>query len=145
MPLPRYGLRDSLILDIERLSVQFKFTRFDIFRVICDVLEGDGRVMEAIECFQQMQRELGEETSIDNERAQWELSERYRDQCNQGLTKHGTQVFSGDVQTGWRSSATPRWILGGTMKLPNTSRLYCRSTRWTGWISSSSGVKHECL
>ena len=64
-------------------SVQFKFARFDTYRVICDVLEGDGRVTVAIECFQQMQREIGKNTSIYDERVQWELSECYRGQCNQ--------------------------------------------------------------
>ena len=52
--------------------VQFKLPRFLIYCVICDMVEGDGRVLEAIECFRQMQSELSEDTSMDNERMKWE-------------------------------------------------------------------------
>ena len=62
-------------------SVQFKLPSFDIYRVICDALEGNGRVTEAIACFQHMHGELGEDMSIHNERMQWQLSERYRELC----------------------------------------------------------------
>ena len=57
--------------------------------MICDVLEGDGRVTEAIECFKQMYRELGGDTSIHNERVQWELSECYREQHDQHCLSMG--------------------------------------------------------
>ena len=105
MPLLRYGFRDSLNQDVDSLLVQFEFARFDIYRAMCDILEWDGRIMEAITCFQLVQRELCEDTSIHNERTQWELSERYREQHNQRLAEHGTQVFNSDAQRSWRSSA----------------------------------------
>ena len=127
-----YVFRASLNPDIDDLSIQFRLPRFHIYRVICDVLERDGRITEAIECFQQMQRELREDMSIRNEKEQWELSERYCEQCNQRLPEHGTQVFNGDAQTGWRNSPTPQCILATTTKPQNTSRLYCRSTQQTG-------------
>ena len=68
--------------------------------MICDVLEGDGRVTKAIECFQQMQSKLGEATGIHNERVEWELSECYHERYNQRLSEHGAQVFNGDVERG---------------------------------------------
>ena len=72
MPLPRYVLHQSPNAEIDSRSVQFKLPRFVVCRVICDMLEGDGRVMEATECFRQMQSEISEDTSIQDERVQWE-------------------------------------------------------------------------
>jgi hypothetical protein len=72
MPPPRYTLHESLKLDIYSCSVQFKLPRFFIYRVMCDMVEGDGRITEAIECFRRMQSELSEDTSMHDERAQWE-------------------------------------------------------------------------
>lgn len=60
-------------------SVQFKLPRLVIYQAICDVLEEAGRVTEAIECFRQMQSELGESTSIYDERVQWEFGEWSRE------------------------------------------------------------------
>jgi len=47
---------------------------FVIYRVICDILERDGRFTEAAECFGQMQNELPEDAGSHNERLEWELS-----------------------------------------------------------------------
>jgi hypothetical protein len=58
--------------EIDSPSIQFKLPRFVIYRVICDMLEGDNCVMEAIDCFRQMQSELLEDTSLQDERVQWE-------------------------------------------------------------------------
>lgn len=46
-----------------------------IYQVICDVLEEQGRITAAIECFQQMGINLTEDTDFHAERALWELSE----------------------------------------------------------------------
>ena len=72
MLLPRYALHESLKAEVHSRSVQFKLPRLVIYRVICDILAGDGRVMEAINCFRQMESELSEDTSMHDERAQWE-------------------------------------------------------------------------
>ena len=72
MPLARYVLHESLKSVIDSCSVQFKLSRFAIYRVTCDILEGNGRAMEAIECFRQMQSELSEDRTLHDERAQWE-------------------------------------------------------------------------
>ena len=45
------------------------------YRAICEVLERDGRLSEAIMCFREVQNELTLDGSIDKERAQWEMSE----------------------------------------------------------------------
>ena len=70
MPRPRYVLRDGSNTDDDILLVQFKLPRFLVYRVICDVLEGDGRLTQAIGCFRQLQNEA---TSTHDGRAQWEL------------------------------------------------------------------------
>lgn len=44
-----------------------------IYHTICDVLERDGRVTEAIGCFRQMQTEFKSGPRSENE--QWELGE----------------------------------------------------------------------
>jgi len=46
---------------------------FIVYHVICDILERDGRLAEAVECFQQMRSELPEDVSVCDERAEWEL------------------------------------------------------------------------
>ena len=51
---------------------------FIIYSAICDILETDGRIMEAIGFFQHMQRELALDTCTDSEEGKWELSELYR-------------------------------------------------------------------
>ena len=61
-------------MDSDILSVQFELPRFLVYRVICDILERDDRLTQAIECFRQMQNELPEDTSSHDGRAQWELS-----------------------------------------------------------------------
>jgi hypothetical protein len=53
-------------------AAKFKLPRVFIYRVMCDMVEGDGRITEAIECFRRMQSELSEDTSMHDERAQWE-------------------------------------------------------------------------
>ena len=44
-----------------------------MYRVICDILERDGRLAEAVGCFQQMQNALPEDAGVRDERAEWEL------------------------------------------------------------------------
>ncbi|KAF8557095.1 hypothetical protein OG21DRAFT_1495015, partial [Imleria badia] len=57
-------------------AAKFKLPRVVVYRVICDILEGDGRISEAIECFQRMNNELPEDTGMEDERAQWEVEFR---------------------------------------------------------------------
>ena len=71
----RYALRDGSEMDSDFLSVQFNVPRFVVYRVICDILERDGRLTDAVECFQQMQSELPEDAGVHDERAEWELGE----------------------------------------------------------------------
>ena len=60
-------------MDSDILSVQFKLPSFLVYRVVCDILEGEDRLTQAIECFRQMQNELAEDTGAHDGRAQWEL------------------------------------------------------------------------
>ena len=72
MPLPRHASHESRKPATDSHSVQFKLPSFVIYRVICDILEGNGRIVEAIECFRQMQSELSEDMSMHDEQVQWE-------------------------------------------------------------------------
>ncbi|KAI9571053.1 hypothetical protein HD554DRAFT_2169413 [Boletus coccyginus] len=74
---------------IEALSaaIKFKVPRFVIYRVICDILEWDGRLAETIECFQQMQSELPEDAGVHDERAEWELD--FKACCMKELEQSG--------------------------------------------------------
>jgi len=56
-------------------SIQFKLPTFHVYRAICEVLESEDRVTEAIEFFQSTKAELSQETTGTDERSQWELSE----------------------------------------------------------------------
>ncbi|KAF8547368.1 hypothetical protein OG21DRAFT_1490282 [Imleria badia] len=73
----------------DALSTAAKFTvpRFVVDRVICEILEGDGRFTEAAECFRQMRNELREDTNMQNQRAQWQ--DAFRDRCIEKLEKLG--------------------------------------------------------
>ena len=51
---------------------------FIIYSAICDILELDGRIMEAVGFFRHMQRELAPDTCIASEEGQWGLSESQR-------------------------------------------------------------------
>jgi hypothetical protein len=68
-------------MDSDILSVQFKLPRFLVCRVICDILEGDDRLAQAIECFRQMQTE---DMSTHDGRAQWELGRGFQPLHSQG-------------------------------------------------------------
>ena len=46
---------------------------FVVYRVICDILERNGRLTEAIEYFRQMENELPGDAGVRDERAKWEL------------------------------------------------------------------------
>ena len=59
---PRYALPDGLRLDIHSFSLfQVGHPKFHILRAVCDVLEGYGRVNEAIGCFLRMKSEQAED------------------------------------------------------------------------------------
>ncbi|KAI9569321.1 hypothetical protein HD554DRAFT_606005 [Boletus coccyginus] len=70
-----------------RNQVQFKVPRFVVYRVICDVLERDGRFTEAVECFRQIQSGLPEDAGMHDERVEWELN--FRARCVKKLEKLG--------------------------------------------------------
>ena len=90
MPPPRYAFHDSLKLDVDGLSDQFKLPNVVIYRAMCDVLEEDGRVSEAIECFQRLQSELGEDMGNHNEQALSELGEGFQWRCDGTGSLHKT-------------------------------------------------------
>ena len=50
------------LIDFDFLSLQFQIPKLPVYQVVCDVLQ-DGRLTEAIQCFQEMQNDLTEDTS----------------------------------------------------------------------------------
>ena len=66
----------TLIINADALlHIQLKDVQFAIYRAICDILEGDDRVTEAIGYFREMQNELAKAMDVCNEGVQWELGE----------------------------------------------------------------------
>ena len=59
-------------MDIDFLPLQFQIPKLFVYQAVCDVLEQDGRLSEAIQCFQKMQNDLTEDTST---YTAWEVGE----------------------------------------------------------------------
>ncbi|KAI9462106.1 hypothetical protein HD554DRAFT_2176084 [Boletus coccyginus] len=57
-----------------RAATKYKLPRFDVYQAICDVLEWDNHIAEAIMCFRQTQNELAMDTGDHDKLAQWELA-----------------------------------------------------------------------
>ena len=73
---PRYDLHGALLLKVHvTFLAQYMFPRFTIYCALCDILEREGKITEAIGCFRQMQSDATVGASVRNERAGWELSE----------------------------------------------------------------------
>ncbi|KAI9571049.1 hypothetical protein HD554DRAFT_2238808 [Boletus coccyginus] len=66
-------LKRGPALEASSAATKFKVPRFVVYRVICDILERDGRLTEAAECFRQMQSKLPGHAGVRDERAEWEL------------------------------------------------------------------------
>ena len=72
MPLLRYASHNVPLMDIDFLSLQFQIPKLLVYQAVCDVLEQDGRLTEAIQCFQKVQNDLTEDTST---YTAWEVGE----------------------------------------------------------------------
>ncbi|KAI9571578.1 hypothetical protein HD554DRAFT_2036523 [Boletus coccyginus] len=68
------------------LSVTVQRWMVTLFRFSSRFREQEGRVTEALKCFQQMQNELAEDAG-DDERLEWELD--FNARCKQGLEQNG--------------------------------------------------------
>ncbi|KAI9571626.1 hypothetical protein HD554DRAFT_1798465 [Boletus coccyginus] len=89
-----------------RATLKFEIPRFAIYCAICDVLERGGRLTEAVECFQQLQNALPEDTAVDDERGEWERD--FRGRCVEKLEKLGDTASNSkkhDEAIGYYSSA----------------------------------------
>ena len=69
--VPHHG--DGLKLELTPFLIQFKLPKTLIASVICDVLEGDDRVTEAVACYKQVKREVAWDKDFRDERVEWEL------------------------------------------------------------------------
>ena len=59
-------------MDADFLSLQFQIPKLLVYQAVCDVLEQDGRLTEAIQCFRKMQNNLTEDMST---YTAWEVGE----------------------------------------------------------------------
>ncbi|KAI9459628.1 hypothetical protein HD554DRAFT_2295666 [Boletus coccyginus] len=66
-------------------ATKFKVLSFAVYHVICDNLERNDRLIEAVEFFQQMQNKLPENAGVPAERVEWELD--FHGRCSQKLGK----------------------------------------------------------
>ncbi|KAI9461368.1 hypothetical protein HD554DRAFT_1519680 [Boletus coccyginus] len=84
--------------EASRAAAKFKVPRFAVYRVICDGLlgGGDGRLTEALKCFQQMQNELPGDEGVRDERAEWELD--FRGRCAEKLLVEKLREISRDSE-----------------------------------------------
>ena len=64
-----------------------------MYHVLCDLLEGDGGVTEAIACFRRMQDALAPGTGIQHDRVQWELGEWWQHDTVEVCLSIHTQDF----------------------------------------------------
>ncbi|KAI9456194.1 hypothetical protein HD554DRAFT_2042635 [Boletus coccyginus] len=80
-------LKRGSALEATSAANPFKVPRFVVYRVICDIVEWDGRLAEAVECFQQMQNELPGDAGVRDERGKWELD--FKARCMKALEKNG--------------------------------------------------------
>ena len=72
---PRCDSHGALLLNVDvTFLAQYMFPRFTIYCALCDILEREGKITEAIGCFRQMQSDATVGVSVCNERAGWELS-----------------------------------------------------------------------
>ena len=60
------------LVDVDFPSLQFQIPKSLVYQAVCDVLEQDSRLAEAIQCFQKMQSDLIEDTST---YTAWEVGE----------------------------------------------------------------------
>ena len=67
--------KGTLDLNMNFLSLQFRVPKLLVYQTACNVLEQDGRLMEAIQCFQRAQDDLTEDA---NTYTTWEIGEMIR-------------------------------------------------------------------
>ena len=73
--------RCILELDVDSFSLQFQLPKLVIYRAICEVLEQDGRLTEAVR-FQNIQNDSTEDTST---YTAWEVGEWVQDSVSRGV------------------------------------------------------------
>ena len=82
MPLPRSACHNVPLMDVDFLLLQFQIPKLLAYRAVCNVLEQDGRLTEAIQCFQKMQNDLTEDTSTC---MAWEVGEWVQGSVSRGI------------------------------------------------------------
>ena len=62
-------------LSFNTLLVQFTLPRVTIYWVVCERLETIDRIMDVVECLNQMMSELGREMNLHGEHSEWAVGE----------------------------------------------------------------------
>ncbi|KAG6372499.1 hypothetical protein JVT61DRAFT_7605 [Boletus reticuloceps] len=86
-----FGLR--YLFGIENVGLQFTLSGVEVYRALCERLETINRIADAVECFQEMTNELGEETTgLHGEHLAWALGERRASCLVHSLTEHSVRL-----------------------------------------------------
>ena len=70
------------LMDVDFLSLQFQIPKLLVYQAVCDVLEQDGRLTEAVQYFQKMQSDLIEDASM---YTAWEVGEWVQGSVSSGI------------------------------------------------------------
>ena len=70
------------LMDVYFLSLQFQIPKLLAYQAVCDVLEQDGRLTQAVQCFQKMQSDLIEDASM---YTAWEVGEWVQGSVSRGV------------------------------------------------------------
>ena len=81
MSLPRYASHNVPLMGVDFLSFQFQIPKLLVYQTVCDVMEQDGRLTEAIQFFQKMLNDLTEDTST---YTVWEVGEWVQGSISRG-------------------------------------------------------------
>ena len=88
-------------MDIDFLSLQFQIPKLLVYQAVCDILEQDGRLTEAIQCFRKMQNNLTEDMST---YTAWEVGEWVQGSVSRGvpniLDRLSTSLYGEDGEFG---------------------------------------------
>ena len=96
---PRCDLHRAPLLHVNMTFLaQYMFPRFTIYCALCDILEREGKTMDAVRCFRQMEGDATVGASVCNERAGWERCEWER--C--GATNICLNIHTGFKQRCYR-------------------------------------------
>ena len=121
---------------------EFTAPRFTIYCALGDHLKMTNRIMDALECFHQMNSELAGETSTHGEKAKWAIGECLRSHPCSVYAIDLHQTSSSIALNSWNTSETSQRRPNNTMKPLLNIQLHCPSIRSSNKTCSSSEARY---